>query len=205
MMRKLLCVLMLLCLLSTAAAEDFGRTYKSFEACYAENIVFINENTGRHLLPHTPTRDYDSKGNRLYRIQSGALSVEIHLDDLAEQIASCQIMLTAPENLKYGTSQHHDFNTAGYHSYALIMAMDMSATPYERYALVNRINEGLAASGADPFQTQVGDYRLTCTSLNGVATMLFENELLMESEPLPPIEDEEIPEEETSEEDAFLG
>ena len=196
MMRKLLILLLLVCTLaSAAAADDFGRTYKSFEAFYAENIVFINENTGRHLLPHTPVRDYDSQGNRMYRIESGALSVEIHLDDLAEMIASCRITLTAPENLKYGTSQHHDFNTAGYHSYALIMAMDASATPYERYALVNRINEGLAASGAEPFETQVGDYRLTCTSMNGSATMLFENELFMETEPITPAEDDVIEEE----------
>ena len=204
MMRKFLILLILLCLIGTASAEDLGRTYKHFEAAYAENIVFINENTGRHLLPHTPTRDYAANGNRIYRIQSGTLSVEIHLDDLAEQIARCQITLTAPENLKYGSSQHHDFNTAGYHSYALIMAMDASATPYERYALVNRINEGLAASGAEPFVTQAGDYRLTCTSAGGVATMLFENELFMETEPITPAEDDVI-EEEASEEDEFLG
>ena len=204
MMRKLLCMLMLLCLLATAAADDFGRTYKHFESAYAENIVFINENTGRHLLPHTPTRDYDANGNRMYRIESGALSVEIHLDDLAEQIASCRITLTAPENLKYGTTQHHDFNTAGYHSYALIMAMDDSAAPYERYALVTQISEGLAASGAEPFITQVGDYRLTCTSAGGSATMLFENELLMETEPLTPDEDD-VSEDADSEEDEFLG
>ena len=203
MMRKLLCLLLCLFLTGAAAEGTPGRTYETFGDAYAENIVFINENTGRHLLPHTPTRDYDKDGNRLYRIDKGALSVVIRMDDLAETIDTCQITLSAPPDMKYGSTQHNDFNTAGYHSYALIMAMDESAAPYERYALVTRISEGLAATTTGIFETQVGDYHLSCTSANGIATMLFENELFRKTEPIIPAEDdaEEIP----SEEDEFLG
>jgi len=205
MMRKLLCMLICLCLAGAAAAEGPARTYAAFEASYAENIVFINDNAGRHLLPHTPLRDYDTDGNRLYRIDKGALSAVIRMDDLAETIESCQITLTAPADMKYGSPQHNDFNTAGYHSYALIMAMDESAAPHERYALITRISEGLAATTTGIFETQVGDYHLTCTSANGIATMLFENELLKEQETeiIVPAEDEA--EETPSEEDEFLG
>lgn len=202
MMRRILSLVLALILLaaSSACANDIGRSYKTFEALYAENIVFINENTGRHLLPHSTTRDYDAEGRRIYRINSGALTVEIHLDDMAEQIASCLITLTAPTDMKYGDAKHYDFTTSGYHSYALMMAMHEGATPYERYALVTEVNAGLAATSSGLYETQVGDYRLKCNNANGVATLLFENQLLMDTEPDEPVE-EEIP----SEEDAFLG
>ena len=58
------------------------------------------------------------------------------------------------------------------------MAMHSAKTAAERYRLVEEINAGLAANGG-AYQAQVGDYRLTCTSEGGAATMLFENELLM--------------------------
>ena len=204
-MRRFFCLVMILCFLSPLAlADDFGRSYRTFETLYAENVRFINENTGRHLLPHATTRDYDANGKRLYRIESGALSVEIHLDDMAEQIASCRISLSAPANMQYGDAQHYDFTTSGYHSYALMMAMHDGAAPAERYELVTEVNAGLAASSTGLYETQVGDYRLKCNSANGVATLLFENELLLSSlEPIVP-EEEDVEEPET-EEDEFLG
>ena len=200
-------ILALILLTGLANAEDFGRSYREFNALYAENIVFINENTGRHLLPHTPVREYDSQSRRLYRISGGALNTVIYLDELDQQIASCQITLTAPANMRYGDATYNNFTTAGYHSYALIMAMDQSATAYERYALVTMINEGLAANGGT-FETQVGDYRLTCTYLIGVAVMRFDNVLLLPHEAITP--DDDVPEEEggeenTEDEDEFLG
>lgn len=211
-MRKWMGLMLTLCLLlSAAAAEDIGQSYRSFTALYAENIVFINENTGRHLLPHTAAREYDSQSRRLYRISGGALDAVIYLDDYDEQIASCQITLTAPANMRYGDSTYNDFTTAGYHSYALIMSMSAAETAQERYALVTQINEGLAANGG-AFQTQVGDYRVTCTSADAQAVILFENELLLPHEALTPDEEDEgKPEEDGSdsdaeaEEDAFLG
>jgi len=204
MMRKILCAALALCLLiSCACADDFGRSYKTFEKLYAENILFINANTGRHLLPHSTTRDYDADGRRIYRIEKDALSVEIHLDDMAEQIASCRITLSAPMDMKYGDAKHYDFTTAGYHSYALMMAMHEGATAYDRYQLVTEVNSALAASSSGRYETYVGDYRLQCDSANGIAVLLFENALLMESEPIVPDAEEE-PEAET-EEDEFLG
>ena len=205
MMRKLLCAALMLCLLfSCAWADDFGRSYKTFEKLYADNILFINANTGRHLLPHTTTRDYDANGRRIYRIEKDALNVEIHLDDMAEQIASCRITLTAPTNMQYGDARHYDFTTAGYHSYALMMAMHEGETAYDRYQLVTEVNAALAASSSGRYETYVGDYRLQCDSANGVAVLLFENALLMENDPVVPSVVEEEPAEET-EEDEFLG
>lgn len=55
-MRKLLifccCLLLILtCLPAGMAATISGRGYEDFELCYADNLDFINQNTGRHLLP----------------------------------------------------------------------------------------------------------------------------------------------------------
>lgn len=179
MMRRILACILLLCALTgAAAADDFGQSYERFQTLYAENVTFINENTGRHLLPLDFEAAFDGEGERIYVLASGALSAQVKLDDLASQIASCLVTLTAPEGMTYGDSLHNDFTTSGYHSYALLMAMHGSPDAAQRYALVEAVNSGLAANGG-AYETQVGDYRLTCRSENGVATMLFENELLL--------------------------
>lgn len=190
-MRKLIAMILLLCALTgAAAADDFGQNYDLFQDLYAENVDFINDNTGRHLLPLTFTGEFDEEGERIYVLSSGALHVQIKLDDLASQIAYCRITLTAPQGMTYGDSLHNDFTTSGYHSYALLMAMSSAATAYERYALVEEVNNGLAAN-AGVYETQVGDYVLSCTSQDGVAVMLFENQLLMSTG--LETEDEEAP------------
>ena len=178
-MRKLLALVLLLCALAgAAAADDFGQSYIDFQTLYSENIHFINENTGRFLLPLDFSGEFDSEGDRIYVISSGALYVEVKLDDLAEQIAYCNISLTAPAGMTYGDSKHNDFTVSGYHSYALLMAMSKAGTAVERYQLVEEVNAGIAEN-AGVYETQVGDYRLKCLSANDTATMRFENELLM--------------------------
>ena len=182
-MRKLIAVILLLCALcGAAAADDFGQAYDRFQTLYAENVTFINTNTGRFLLPLSFSGEFDSLGERIYVLNSGALSAEIRLDDLASQIAQCTITLTAPAGMTYGDSLHNDFTTSGYHSYALLMAMSKAPDAASRYALVEEVNNGLAAGGGT-YETQVGDYRLVCTSQNGTAVMRFENELLMGTKP----------------------
>lgn len=180
LMRRMLCLVLalLLCLPALAAAEGIGQTYKQFESSYAENIVFINDNTGRMLLPHSLVRDYDSSAKRFYYINSGALWMDMHMDDSGERIASCRVTLTAPADMSYGDVAYTDFATAGYHSYALLMAMDTAATAQERYSVVELINWGIKQHGGT-FETTVGDYTVTCTSANGVATIVFECDMLM--------------------------
>ena len=191
-MRKLLVLVLLLCaLVGAAAADDFGQSYIDFQTLYTENIHFINENTGRFLLPLDFSGEFDSEGDRIYVINSGALSVEVKLDDLAEQIAYCYISLTAPAGMSYGDNKYNDFTVSGYHSYALLMAMSKADNALERYKLVEEVNAGIAEN-AGLYETQVGDYRLKCLSANGTATMRFENELLM-GNGLFETEEEEIP------------
>ena len=197
MMRRLLCVLLMALLVCPAAlAEDFGQTYDAFVASYAENITALNQSTGRMLLPHSLQRDYDLNSKRFYRINSGSLAVEIHMDEAGQVISRCQIVLSAPD----GDSRYADFTVSAYHSYALIMAMDKSASAYERYKLVEQVESGMALS--DTYGATVGDYRLTCTRVGQTATFLFENALLLPSEPIVPEADDEAPDEE---EDALIG
>ena len=208
-MKKLFAFLLSAALLLTSAcAEGIGRTYKAFEASYAENIVFINENTGRMLLPHTLQRDYDDRGKRMYRINRGGLAVEMHMDESGERIARLIVTLTAPENLQYGDTIYSDFATAGYHSYAIVMAMDASEKPVDRYSVVERVNWGVKHTGG-LFETDVGDYSLVCRSEGNTATLTFTSAILQPERP----EEEEItaPEidilesEESEEEDSLAG
>lgn len=193
MMKKALCAFLACLLLPALALAEPGRGYEAFEAAYAENIEFLNVNTDRHMLPYTPIRDYDPDGSVVHRIQMGALDVAIRLEN--ESIATLCVTLTAPEGMAYGDREYNDFAVSGYQSYAVVMAMSDAATPYERYALVEAVNQALDAS--ESYQTAVGDYRLTCTREGRAVTLLFENELLMESEPILPDDLDEESEEES--------
>ncbi len=191
MMKKALCAFLACLLLPALALAEPGRGYEAFEAAYAENIEFLNVNTSRHMLPYTPTRDYDPDGSVVHRIQMGALDVAIRLED--ECIGTLRLTLTAPEGMAYGDRAYNDFEISGYQSYAVVMAMSDAATPYERYALVESVNQALGAS--ESYQTSVGDYRLTCTREGTSVTLLFENELLTDSDPVLP---DDLDEEEES-------
>ena len=187
-MRKLLifCCLLasLACLSRASTATISGRGYEDFEASYADNLTFINENTGRHLLPLVLAKgDANADGgHRMYELLGDVLRVTIRLDQSNKVIEKCEIVLTAPPGMSYGTSEYNDFTTSGYHSYALLMAMHTAADPAVRYGLVTAVNDGLLA-GEGNYTTQVGVYTLTCTRADNVATLTFENTLAVTPEP----------------------
>lgn len=177
-MRKLLaCLLVLLTLAGAAAADDYAQSYDLFQTYYADNLDFISLNTGKHLMPLSFKGEFNARGERIYVLESGALYVQIKLDDEASHIASCQVTLTAPSGMQHGDQQYKDFTISGYHSYAFVMAMHPAADAYTRYQLVEELNA--AFSQGSSYQTEVGDYVLMCTSQNGAVTMLFENALLL--------------------------
>jgi len=191
MMKKALCAFLACLLLPALALAEPGRGYEAFEAAYAENIEFLNVNTQRHMLPYTAVRDYEPDGSVVWRIRMGALDVAIRLEN--EDISSLCLTLTAPEGMAYGDREYNDFEVSGYQSYAVVMAMSEASTPYERYGLVETLNQALGAS--ESYQTSEGDYRLTCTREGTSVTILFENELLMDSDPILP---DDLDEEEES-------
>lgn len=179
MRKRALCLIFCLCLLPALAnAAGVGRFFDLFQESYKQNILFLNENTGRLLLPHSFARDYDSQGRRIYRIQKGALDMEMHMAADGAVIASLRITLTAPAGLTAESAPYSDFSTSNLHSYALLMSMSDAETPLERYRLLESVGAGLA-NGSGDYACSVGDYRLHCTSHSGVAVMLFENEALL--------------------------
>ena len=205
-MRKLyvLCILMALLLAVPGAhAGGNGQRYDDFVASYAENLSFINENTGRHLLPLVLAKgssDADG-GHRIYQIPGDVLSASVRLDAFNDTIESCMIVLTSPRGMTYGGSLYNDFVTSGYHSYALLMAMHPDSDPLNRYALVEAVNAGLGGEET-VFQTQVGMYCLTCTRVDNAVTLLFENALALLPEETPETDE---PSDENSEEGGYIG
>ena len=102
-MRKLLifccCLLLILtCLPAGMAATISGRRYEDFELCYADNLDFINQNTGRHLLPLVLAKGEANAdgGHRMYELLGDVLRVTIRLDQSNQIIERCEIVLTAP-------------------------------------------------------------------------------------------------------------
>lgn len=189
-MRRLyaLCILTALLLAAPGAhASGSGQRYDDFVASYAENLSFINENTGRHLLPLVLAKgssDADG-GHRIYQILGDVLSASIRLDATNDIIETCTIVLTSPRGMTYGGSLYNDFVTSGYHSYALVEA----------------VNAGMG-SGNGSFETQVGLYRLTCARTDISATLLFENTLTLAPEDAPETDE---PSDEGREEGGYIG
>ena len=178
----------------------------TFEELYADNVVFINKHEGRYLLPHTLERDYDANAKRLYRVNRGALSMEMHMADDNETIASCTLILTAPMGLTLGTVVYNDFATAGYHCYAMLMAFHPGAAPEDRLSIVDEVNWGLKQYGGT-YQTHVGDYTVSSKTENNVATIIISNELLMPaSTPAPAETPDDAPDEGNTEDDgSYIG
>ncbi len=164
----------LLALAPSALAAE-GLTYDDFSARYADNLTFINENASRHMLPLVFSASSKAEtAEQYYRLEGDALTVVIAADSLTQVIQSCSIRITAPESMTYGGATYNDFAISGYHSYALLMAMDGRDTAYDRYALVTDVESGLAAAGEGEYACQVGAYELRCQRINQTVAMDFD-------------------------------
>lgn len=189
-MRRLLCAVMsallMLCIAAPAIAQvEGGMYYDLFLLNYEENISFINNNTGRHMLPMLMSKSRNDDGSTRFEIIGDTLSVAGDTDLTGQLIATIRIVLTLPQpDLKPGTLMYGDFQTSGYHSYALLMAMDASPTAQERYALVTRVEGALKQAldgGSRGFVIQVGSYELTAERGADSMTLSFVNSALIQS------------------------
>ena len=175
-MRRLIPLLILLCLLVVPARADIsGITYDDFQSSYSENINFINDNASRHLLPLIPVKTTSDLGDgrTYYDIDGDVLSLHIRVDMIGF-VESCTVILTAPANMEYGNNVHRDFTTSGYQSYAMLMAMDASATAADRYQLVEQVEAGLQ-QGNGVYECMLDVYQLKATSSGGTVTIEFTN------------------------------
>ena len=172
-------ILLLVCMaLPALAGAVSGQSIAVFEANYEEDIDFINANDNRHLLPLVlSSRKSDlGDGKMYYELLGDVLSVTIRTDATGEIIETCTIILTAPSGMEYGNSIYNDFAISGYHSYALLMAMDSHAKPADRYQLVRDVVDGLADDG--DYTAQLGVYTLHCVRVDNAATLMFENSMV---------------------------
>ena len=76
-----------------------------------------------------PSAEAPEKAPTTGELLGDVLRVTIRLDQSNKVIETCEIVLTAPPGMSYGTSEYNDFTTSGYHSYALLMAMHTAADP----------------------------------------------------------------------------
>ncbi len=178
MIKRMLCLLLALMLLIPCAAGESvtGLSYDDFTRLYADNLDFINDNAGRHLLPLIPAnRDAEwNDGREYYEIYGDVLTLCIRTDPGGDIIESCVITLTAPADMSYGSSVYRDFTTSGYQSYGLLMAMAAGETAYDRYQLVTDVESGLI-SGGGVYYRLIGVYQLEAVSQNNTVTMTFTN------------------------------
>lgn len=177
--------LMLGCL-GASAQELGGMAYELYKLNYEEDVSFINNNTGRHMLPMLLSESVDEDdGSLRFAIIGDTLTLEGKTDPMRVYIEVLSLKLTTPSaDLQPGTILYSDFETSAYHSYALLMAMDASATALERYALVTRVNEGLKQAlegGSRGVVMQVGAYELTVERDELSSTMTFVNSSLVAS------------------------
>jgi len=189
MQRLLALALALILLLPATALALTGQRYETFNAYYKENVTFINENDNRHLLPMvlSQTQSQQADGRIYYEIIGDVLRVTVTTDQTGI-IEACEIRLTAPQGMAYGSSTYTDFAISGYHSYAFLMAMDVSAEPAQRYTLVTDVVEGMRQQDG-LYTRQLGAYTLTCTRENNTAVLTFQNNgVVQETAPLSPDE-----------------
>ncbi|MEG2315165.1 MAG: hypothetical protein RSC91_03040 [Clostridia bacterium] len=158
------------------ASAISGQRYDTFLQNYQDDVTFININDTRHLLPLVfsthPSEQND--GRIYYELLGDVLSASVRTDPSGEIIEFCQITMTAPLGMSYGSAQYNDFAISGYHSYALLMAMHSATEALDRYALVVDVLDGMAR-GDGSYKTQLGVYTLTCTRVENCATLIFEN------------------------------
>ena len=192
-MKRMLTALLLLLLTPAFALALTGQSYTTFDAYYRENITFINDNDNRHLLPMVLSQSAsgDRDGRTLYELIGDVLSVTVTADS-AGVVEECEIRLTAPQGLAYGTTLYNDFAISGYHSYAFLMAMDVNEDPATRYALVTDVVEGMRAQEGS-YTRQLGAYTLTCSRENTTAVLAFRNNGVPVETPVPDVTETPAP------------
>lgn len=185
-MKRLTALVLACALLVPACAFALtGQNYTAFDESYKANVAFINENDNRHLLPMvlSQRKSQENDGRMYYDLVGEVLNVIVTVDSTGV-IEECEIRLTAPTGLEYGSSDYNDFAISGYHSYAFLMAMDTNTDPAKRYELVTDVVQGMKDSNG-AYTRQLGAYTLTCTRVDNTAVLNFFNNGVQVATPTP--------------------
>ncbi len=164
--RRILAAVLLLILIPVSAPALTGQNISIFETYYKEDVTYINNTIGRHLLPKDLIElDLDDTGHMQYFYYDNELQVTVVADEEGI-IESCEIRLLYPEGAVQGNSLYMDFVTASYHSLAYIMAMHISAEVSSRFLLADEIAKELEKNlGA--YKRQLGAYSISCVKVVG--------------------------------------
>ncbi len=206
MKRILFFAIALLFLLPASAFALTGQSFPTFETYYQADVTFINDNDNRHLLPMVLSQRSSgtNDGKTYYDLYGDVLTVTV-VTDVTGVIETCDITLTAPASMEYGSSTYNDFAISGYHSYAFLMAMVSSAEPATRYELVTDVVQGMK-DGEGAYTRQTGVYTLTCMRSGSTATLSFVNNGLAEITPTPdPDATPEPVTDDTDDSDGYIG
>ena len=179
---RITAALLLLALLPACASALTGQSISVFETYYREDINYINNAVGRHLLPKDlAVLDLQDNGRTQYYYYDDALHITV-TTDREGIIETCEIRLLYPEGAAPGNSLELDYYTASYHSLAYIMAMHMSTEVSGRFLLVEEIRSALEKNhGA--YERSLGSYAISCVSVNGEgAVFTFTNNGLTPSQ-----------------------
>jgi len=186
-MKRLTALVLTLALLAPACAFALtGQSYAKFDEYYKADITFINDNDSRFLLPMilSQRKSTENDGRIYYDLIGDVLNVTVTSDSTGV-IEECEIRLTAPSNMEYGSSVYNDFAISGYHSYAFLMAMDTNTDPAKRYELVTDVVQGMKNSADGTYTRQLGAYTLTCQRIDKMAVLNFQNNGVVVDTPTP--------------------
>lgn len=178
-------VLALALLVPACASALTGQSYATFIENYDANVTFINQNDNRHLLPLllSARKSTQNDGRVYYDLIGDVLNVTVttNIDDVIEE---CEVRLTAPAGMTYGSIVYNDFAISGYHSYAFLMAMDSNSEPAKRYELVSDVVQGMKDNNG-AYTRQLGVYTLTCSREGNMAILDFQNDGVPTETPTP--------------------
>ncbi len=173
----LLACLLLLTLAPAGAESAYtGQSLTTFVSYYSDDVYFINDNTGYHLLPLIITQQKSgaNDGRVVFTLTSEALTLYGTTGRDGDTIDRCAITLTAPSGMEVGNALYNDFVTTAYHCYALLMAMEGSAQAAERYAVVDLIEQAVA-DGDGTGTISRGVYTLTGERAGSAIALTFVN------------------------------
>ena len=183
MKKCLLALAALLLWLPGAALALTGQSYATFVKYYDADVTFINQNDNRHLMPMVLSQTKGNQDNNFmrYDLYGDVLSVNV-VADIQGIIKTCDIKLTAPDNMAFGSAEYNDFAISGYHSFAFLMAMDAHADPAQRYQLVTDVVNGLKTNNG-AYTRRLDAYTLTCSRNDTEALLSFVNDGSTAAEP----------------------
>jgi len=163
---RLIAWALLLCWLPAGALALTGQSVSTLQTYYKEDITYLNDLTGRHLLPKDLTElNLNDNGRTQYSYYDSVLQVTIAADATGI-IESCEIRLLYPEGAAEGNSLYLDYATASYHSLAFIMAMHVSSEVSSRFLLVQEIASAMEENNGT-YDRQLGSYSVSCIKVVG--------------------------------------